>query len=87
MWVSVNSEIVFEVSLNNSETGPKVPLARWRLLVTEAMSNFGTQVTWVALKIDIADVRQMNMTPGEFARSAGDLVFKTEQATRYTVLC
>lgn len=45
------------------------------LPVTEAMSNFESQVTWVALKIDTARLRQMKTTPKEFAKRVGDLVF------------
>ncbi|KEQ58048.1 UbiD-domain-containing protein [Aureobasidium melanogenum CBS 110374] len=45
------------------------------LPVTEAMSNFESQVTWVALKIDTAKLREMKTTSKEFAKRVGDLIF------------
>lgn len=45
------------------------------LPVTDAFSPFETQVTWLALKIDIKRLRDMNTTPEEFRKKIGDLVF------------
>lgn len=40
------------------------------------MSNFETQVTWVALKIDTEKLRAMKTNSKEFSKKIGDLVFK-----------
>lgn len=45
------------------------------LPVTDTMANFELQVTWVALKIDTAKLREMKVKPKEFAKRVGDLVF------------
>ncbi|KAG9693871.1 UbiD-domain-containing protein, partial [Aureobasidium melanogenum] len=45
------------------------------LPVTESMSNFESQVTWVALKIDRAELREMKTASKEFAKRVGDLIF------------
>ncbi|KAH0044200.1 UbiD-domain-containing protein, partial [Aureobasidium melanogenum] len=45
------------------------------LPVADTMSNFESQVTWVALKIDTAKLREMKVKPKEFAKRVGDLIF------------
>ncbi|KAL1301859.1 hypothetical protein AAFC00_006043 [Neodothiora populina] len=45
------------------------------LPVVEAMSNFESQVTWVALKIDTAKLRAMKTNSKDFSKKIGDLVF------------
>ena len=45
------------------------------LPVTDAFSPFESQVTWVALKIDTARLREMNVTSAEFSKKVGDVVF------------
>ncbi|GAB7355644.1 hypothetical protein MBLNU459_g6360t1 [Dothideomycetes sp. NU459] len=46
------------------------------LPVIEAMSNFETQVTWAALKINTKKLRAMNTNPKDFSKKIGDLVFR-----------
>lgn len=45
------------------------------LPVKEAMSPFESQVTWVALQIDGAKLREMKTTSDELSRKIGDLIF------------
>ncbi|TVY32583.1 Ferulic acid decarboxylase [Lachnellula subtilissima] len=45
------------------------------LPITDAFAPFETQVTWVALKVDIQKLKTMNTTPEDFRKMVGDLVF------------
>jgi UbiD family decarboxylase len=45
------------------------------LPVREAMTQFESQVTWMALQIDTSRLRSMKTTSEEFSRRIGDLVF------------
>jgi UbiD family decarboxylase len=45
------------------------------LPVKEAMAQFETQVTWVAIQIDTAYLRQMKVKPKDLWKQIGDLVF------------
>lgn len=45
------------------------------LPITDAFSPFESQVTWVALKVDTARLREEKTTPKEFAKRVGDVVF------------
>lgn len=45
------------------------------LPITDAFSPFETQVTWVALKVDIKKLKEMNTTPEIFRKTIGDLIF------------
>ncbi|KAF7166713.1 hypothetical protein CNMCM5623_000257 [Aspergillus felis] len=45
------------------------------LPITDAFSPFESQVTWVALKVDTAKLRQMKLTANEFQKKVGDVVF------------
>ncbi|OJJ99594.1 hypothetical protein ASPACDRAFT_29190 [Aspergillus aculeatus ATCC 16872] len=45
------------------------------LPVTDAFSPFESQVTWVALKIDTAKLRQSKVTAKQFQKQVGDVVF------------
>ena len=45
------------------------------LPITDAFAPFETQVTWVALKVDIQKLKTMNITPEDFRKKVGDLVF------------
>ncbi|TVY20645.1 Ferulic acid decarboxylase 1 [Lachnellula arida] len=45
------------------------------LPITDAFAPFETQVTWVALKVDIKQLKAMNTTPEDFRKKVGDLVF------------
>ncbi|GAB1736914.1 hypothetical protein NU219Hw_g284t1 [Hortaea werneckii] len=48
------------------------------LPITDAFSPFETQVTWVALRVDIAKLKAMDTTPEAFRKTIGDLVFATK---------
>ncbi|KID82238.1 3-octaprenyl-4-hydroxybenzoate carboxy-lyase [Metarhizium guizhouense ARSEF 977] len=50
------------------------------LPVTDAFAPFESQVTWVALRIDTARLREMKTTPAEFRKKVGDVVFKEKAA-------
>lgn len=45
------------------------------LPIVSAFAPFESQVTWVALSIDIAKLCQMNITPQEFRQKVGNFVF------------
>jgi phenacrylate decarboxylase len=45
------------------------------LPVIEAMAQFETQVTWMALQIDTVKLRQMNLAPYDFRKMIGDLIY------------
>jgi phenacrylate decarboxylase len=45
------------------------------LPVTDAFAPFESQVTWVALQIDTARLREMKTACAEFSKTVGDLVF------------
>ncbi|KAH8705940.1 UbiD decarboxylyase family [Talaromyces proteolyticus] len=45
------------------------------LPIKEAMAQFETQVTWVALQVDTEKLRQFQWTPQDFRKRVGDLVF------------
>ncbi|ESZ91008.1 3-octaprenyl-4-hydroxybenzoate carboxy-lyase [Sclerotinia borealis F-4128] len=45
------------------------------LPVTDVFAPFESQVTWVALKIDIVKLAAMSITPSDFRKKIGDLVF------------
>lgn len=53
------------------------------LPVTDAFSPFESQVTWVALRIDTARLREMKTTSKEFSKKVGDLVFNRKAG--YTI--
>lgn len=53
------------------------------LPVTDAFSPFESQVTWVALRIDTARLREMKTTSKEFAKRVGDVVFNCKAG--YTI--
>ncbi|KAJ5298061.1 hypothetical protein N7508_008310 [Penicillium antarcticum] len=53
------------------------------LPVTDAFAPFESQVTWVALRIDIARLREMKTTSAEFSRTVGDLIFNCKPG--YTI--
>jgi 3-polyprenyl-4-hydroxybenzoate decarboxylase and related decarboxylases len=59
------------------------------LPVTDAFAPFESQVTWVALRIDTAKLREMETTPKEFSKKVGDLVFncKAGYTIHRLVLC
>lgn len=46
------------------------------LPITEAFSPFESQVTWVALQVDTAKLRELKTNPEEFCRQVGDLIFR-----------
>ena len=48
------------------------------LPIKEAFSPFETQVTWVALQVDTAKLREMKISPADFRKKIGDLVFNTK---------
>ncbi|KAL4733127.1 3-polyprenyl-4-hydroxybenzoate decarboxylase [Aspergillus similis] len=58
------------------------------LPVKEAMSPFESQVTWVVLQIDTAELRKMKTTSTEFSKKIGKLVFnhKAEYTIHHLVL-
>jgi phenacrylate decarboxylase len=45
------------------------------LPITDAFAPFESQVTWVALKVDTARLREAKTTPKDFAKKVGDVVF------------
>ncbi|KAL4799330.1 UbiD decarboxylyase family [Aspergillus venezuelensis] len=45
------------------------------LPVLDAFAPFTSQVTWVALRIDISKLPSLNTTPKQFAQQIGDLIF------------
>ncbi|CAG8084375.1 unnamed protein product [Penicillium salamii] len=53
------------------------------LPVTDAFSPFESQVTWVALRIDTARLREMNTTSVELRKRIGDLIFNAKAG--YTI--
>jgi UbiD family decarboxylase len=59
------------------------------LPVTDAFAPFETQVTWVALKIDIKKLRDLKVNPEEFRKMIGDVVFyeKAGYTIHRLVLC
>ncbi|KAB8299096.1 hypothetical protein EYC80_001214 [Monilinia laxa] len=59
------------------------------LPVTDAFAPFESQVTWVALKIDIVKLAAMNITPADFRKKIGDLVFyhKAGYTIHRLILC
>lgn len=59
------------------------------LPVLEAFAPFESQVTWVALKIDTAKLREMKTTSKEFSKKVGDVIFncKAGYTIHRIVLC
>jgi UbiD family decarboxylase len=59
------------------------------LPITDAFSPFETQVTWIALGIDIQKLSHMNTTPSAFRQMIGELIFsqKAGVTTHRIVLC
>jgi len=53
------------------------------LPIKEAFAPFETQVTWVALQVDTAKLRQMKLTPVQFRKMVGDLIF--DHKVGYTI--
>jgi UbiD family decarboxylase len=53
------------------------------LPITDAFAPFESQVTWVALRIDGAKLRELKTTPKEFSKRVGDLVFNCKAG--YTI--
>lgn len=45
------------------------------LPITDAFAPFESQVTWVALKVDIGKLKELNITPEDFRKKIGDLIF------------
>lgn len=45
------------------------------LPITDAFAPFESQVTWVALRVDTAKLREKQLTSTEFRQKVGDLVF------------
>lgn len=45
------------------------------LPITDAFAPFESQVTWVALKVDTAKLREMKTDPKTFSKQVGDLIF------------
>ncbi|KAF7911963.1 uncharacterized protein EAE98_011720 [Botrytis deweyae] len=45
------------------------------LPITNAFAPFESQVTWLALKVDITKLKEMNTTPKAFRQKIGDLLF------------
>ncbi|EFX01410.1 carboxy-lyase-like protein [Grosmannia clavigera kw1407] len=48
------------------------------LPITDAYTPFESQVTWCAVKVDTAKLRELKTTPKEFCRKIGDLIFNTK---------
>lgn len=48
------------------------------LPIKEAMAQFESQVTWLALQIDTDKLRRMKVTPKDFRKQVGDLVFENK---------
>ncbi|KAL1963748.1 hypothetical protein VTN77DRAFT_7814 [Rasamsonia byssochlamydoides] len=53
------------------------------LPITDAFAPFESQVTWVALKVDTAQLRRLKTNSKEFSKKVGDLVFNHKAG--YTV--
>jgi hypothetical protein len=53
------------------------------LPVTDAFAPFESQVTWVALRIDTARLREIKTTSAEFSKTVGDLIFNSKPG--YTI--
>lgn len=53
------------------------------LPVTDSFAPFESQVTWVALQIDTAKLREMKTTSKEFSKRVGDLIFHSKAG--YTI--
>ena len=53
------------------------------LPITDAFAPFESQVTWVALKVDIKKLKAMDTTPEKFRKLVGDLIFYTKAG--YTI--
>ncbi|KAJ5622775.1 hypothetical protein N7490_011380 [Penicillium lividum] len=53
------------------------------LPITDSFAPFESQVTWVALKVDTARLREMKTTSKEFSKKVGDLVFNSKAG--YTI--
>lgn len=45
------------------------------LPITDAFSPFESQVTWVALRVDIAALRRLKTNSKDFSRKVGELIF------------
>ncbi|OJJ43646.1 hypothetical protein ASPZODRAFT_19366 [Penicilliopsis zonata CBS 506.65] len=48
------------------------------LPITDAFAPFESQVTWVALRVDTARLREMQTTPAAFRQRVGEVVFRTK---------
>ncbi|PQE26173.1 Ferulic acid decarboxylase 1 protein [Rutstroemia sp. NJR-2017a BBW] len=59
------------------------------LPITDAFAPFESQVTWVALKVDIKKLKAMNITPEDFRKKVGDLIFyeKAGYTIHRLILC
>ncbi|PQE32103.1 Ferulic acid decarboxylase 1 protein [Rutstroemia sp. NJR-2017a WRK4] len=59
------------------------------LPITDAFAPFESQVTWVALKVDIKKLKAMNITPEDFRKKIGDLIFyeKAGYTIHRLILC
>ncbi|ATZ58043.1 hypothetical protein BCIN_15g05150 [Botrytis cinerea B05.10] len=59
------------------------------LPITDAFAPFESQVTWVALKVDILKLKEMNITPEAFRQKIGDLIFyhKAGYTIHRLILC
>jgi UbiD family decarboxylase len=59
------------------------------LPITDAFAPFEFQVTWVALKVDIGKLKEMAISPEDFRKKVGDLVFdhKAGYTIHRLVLC
>ncbi|KAJ5563801.1 hypothetical protein N7513_000043 [Penicillium frequentans] len=53
------------------------------LPITDAFAPFESQVTWVALKVDTARLREMKTNSKEFSKKVGDVVFNEKAG--YTI--
>lgn len=53
------------------------------LPIKEAFTPFESQVTWCALQVDTAKLREMNTTSEEFCRQVGDIIFN--EKVGYTI--
>jgi UbiD family decarboxylase len=59
------------------------------LPITDAFAPFESQVTWVALKVDIGELKEMTISPEDFRKKIGDLVFyhKAGYTIHRLILC
>ena len=48
------------------------------LPITDAFGPFESQVTWAALKVDTAALRQLKTNGKDFSKKVGDLIFNTK---------